>query len=100
MVSTDCSALGETPFQGIEACTGLAISATQEDDAAFLNGVVGFDSAGAAEAALPTIKEQLEMAAGLSDSPVQSLAEGDLVRFRIPVDLTAGLLEQFGLGTP
>ena len=100
LVSTDCSALGETLLEGIEACTGIAISATQEAEAAFLNGVVGFDSAGAAEAAMPAINEQLEMAGGLSDSPVQSLAEGDRVRFRIPVDLSAGLLEQFGLGSP
>ena len=100
LIAKDCTALGETPFEGIETCTGLVISATKEGETGFITGAVSFDSTEAAQAAMPAIREQLERVGGLSDSPALSSVDGNLVRFRVPVDLNASLLEEFGLGAP
>ena len=69
-------------------------------EAGVIDGVISFSSEAMAEAALPAIQEQVAKLGAPLDSPwaVEGSVDGSMVRFRVTVDISASILEKFGLG--
>ena len=97
LVARNCDSL---PLEGIEGCTGLAISATKEAEAGIIDGVIGFASEAMAQAALLAIQEQVASLGAPLDSPsaIEGSVDGSMVRFKVTLDINASILEKFGLG--
>ena len=87
------------PFGSLEGCAGSGISATKEGDKGAVTGAIVFSGPAVAQLALSAIQGQVAELVGTVDDAggAEVTLEGDTVRFRVGVKLSADLLGKLGL---